>query len=219
MLKSLISAVGFVSLSLVGAGHAASVSPESYDMLNGGTGSFTYRDDSYSGGTGNPAVSYSALTGGLGDLTDGVIATQNWNVTPGPYVGWWSSVVVNPQVTFKFDQAYDFTSITAYVDDSNGAGGVSLPNSIDVSGAGNFAISDPASAAPIAFVMNVTGLTSDSVTLTFNHRNAWIMVSEVRFDGTPTSAVPVPAALPLLGAGLGALGLMRARRRTSAKAA
>lgn len=218
MMKSLFAFVGFVGLTVASTGHAASVSPQSYDMPNGGSGTFTYHDDSYSGGTGNPAVNYSALTGGLGDLTDGTIATQNWNSTPGLYVGWWSAVVANPQVTFKFDQAYDFTSITAYVDDSNGFGGVALPSSIDVSGAGNYAIADSASAAPIAFVMNVTGLTSDTVTLTFNHRSSWVMVSEVQFDAAPTSAVPVPAALPLLGAGLAALGLTRARRRTAAKA-
>ena len=53
--------------------------PRSYDHVNGGTGSYTYFDDSYSG-KGNPAVAQSYLSGGLGELTDGVIVNGNWNV-------------------------------------------------------------------------------------------------------------------------------------------
>lgn len=211
-MKTLPFLVTLVVVVLAGAASAAPVSPVGYDMRNGGSGSFGYRDDSYTGGTGNPAVNYSVLTGGLGDLTDGVIATANWNVTPGPYVGWWNANVPNPQVTFHFDESYDFTRITAHVDDSNGAGGVSLPSKIGVSGVGEFAINDPVGGAPIAFVMDVTGLTTNSVTLTFFHRNQWLMVSEVQFEAIPAAVVPVPAALPLLGAGLAALGLMHRRR-------
>ena len=76
---------------------AGNVVPTSYDMLNGQTGSFTYWDDSYNG-TGSPTTSGDLLTGGLGDLTDGVIATENWFSTPGPYVGWDS---ITPTITVR----------------------------------------------------------------------------------------------------------------------
>lgn len=194
-----------------GAAWGAPVTPVSYDMRNGG---FTYEDGTYTGGTGNPAVAYSVLTDGLGELTDGVIATANWNVNKVPFVGWQNTRVVNPSVTFNFDQSHDFKRITAHFDDSNGAGAVRPPSKIGVSGVGEFAVDDPAGSAPIAFVMDVMGLTTNSITLTFFHRNQWIMVSEVQFEAIPAAVVPVPAALPLLGAGLAALGLMHRRKST-----
>lgn len=89
MFKSLISVCACVVYA--GAAQAGQIAPVSYDMLNGETGSFTYYDETYNG-SGNPQGTLSALSGGLGDLTDGVIASQNWNVAEqaanGPYVGW-----------------------------------------------------------------------------------------------------------------------------------
>ncbi|MEM6682497.1 MAG: hypothetical protein AAF607_09665 [Pseudomonadota bacterium] len=82
---------------------AAIISPTSYNIPNGSTGSFTYFDDSYNGAGGNN-VPGAALTGGVGDLTDGVIAVTSWNgpdgPNPGPYVGWLN---INPKLSFFFD--------------------------------------------------------------------------------------------------------------------
>ena len=47
-----------------------------YSMLNGESGSQTYYDDTYGGpgSSGNPTVSGSFLSGGLGQLTNGLFA-------------------------------------------------------------------------------------------------------------------------------------------------
>ena len=44
-------------------------------------------------------------------------------------------MTVAPVITFSFAQAYDFNSITFYLDDSNGTGGVRPPQSVSVNGA------------------------------------------------------------------------------------
>ncbi|ELS46311.1 hypothetical protein C789_3912 [Microcystis aeruginosa FACHB-905 = DIANCHI905] len=41
-------------------------------------GGSKYWDKKYNG-TGNTSVNYVPLCGGVGDLTDGIIPTQNWN--------------------------------------------------------------------------------------------------------------------------------------------
>ena len=68
----------FVMLSAVmGSAHAGLISVDSYSMLNGSRGSFTYFDDNYTG-TGNTQGINAPLSGGVGKLTDGVIANQIW---------------------------------------------------------------------------------------------------------------------------------------------
>ena len=63
--------------------------PTSYDLPNGQLGGDVpnFFDDTYTG-TGNKHAVLAPLTGGLGDLTDGVIATTNWNGQYLRYVGW-----------------------------------------------------------------------------------------------------------------------------------
>jgi hypothetical protein len=190
------------------------VLPVSYSMPNGETGRFTYYDDGYAGpaATGDPTSALSPLAGGLGDLTDGTIATANWNVTPALYVGWSS---ITPTITFFFDQVYDFTALTLYADDSNQLGGVSTPGRAIVNGT-SYQVADGASGAPIVSMFDLTGLTTDEIVLTVEDGAAsWVMLSEVTFDGAPSTGiapVPLPAGLPLLAAGLGALALLRRRR-------
>ena len=102
--------------------HAVPISAVSYDMLNGNgvasSGNFNYWDLNYSG-AGATTVDNAALSGGLGDLTDGVIASDNWiNVEnlagTGPYVGWRHVVAPDPKVTFRFAGPIDLDSISQF---------------------------------------------------------------------------------------------------------
>ena len=195
-----------------GVAAAATVSPVSYDMPNGSTGSFAYFDSSYSG-SGNVNVPGAALSGGLGELTDGVIATQNWNVTPAPYVGWQS----DPVITFHVDQVYAFSAITLHFDDSNGMGGVFQPASVSVNGVG-YAVPENPGAAPFGFTADLAGMQADSLTVQIFRTpgSAWVFLSEVSFEGAvpasaPVSPIPLPAGGLLLVGALGALGLVRRR--------
>ncbi len=203
------------ALALSGlAAQAATVQPVSYDMRNGQTGSFNYWDDSYDG-VGDNTIDGAFLSGGTGDLTDGVIATENWNVaeTPrgpnGPYVGW---VNIQPEITFNFAEVQDFTQATFYLDDSNGFGGVAPPSSITINGLTEI-VADPSSGDPFAFVFDLTGLApTDTLFVTMaDGAGPWIFLSEVTFENS-ISAVPLPAGGLLLLTGLGAAGLMRRRK-------
>ena len=191
---------------------ASALSPLSYDVLNGETGTFDYHDNSYTG-SGCTTCNLSPLTGGLGDLTDGVIATQNWFATPLLYVGWISQ---NPPITFHFGSSKLINSITIHVDDSNNNGGVSTPGSavVEVGGSTlNFALTDGASGAPLSFTLPI-GLTGSDLALTLNDgSDVWVMVSEVSFDGS-SSPVPEPGAFGLIACGLGGLALVRRRRQS-----
>jgi hypothetical protein len=196
-----------------GAASAAPILPTSYDMLNGNTGSYNYWDESYTG-LGNTTLDNAPLTGGLGDLTDGIIAPDNWNVTEappgnGPYVGW----TIDPLITFRFAPNVSIDSITIHVDDANGFGGVSVPSSVRINGGALIPLADPASSAPLSFIFSGLGLTGD-VTLELIRNNSWVMLSEVEFDGTihPTQ-VPEPGTLALFGTVLTGIAI-RLRRRT-----
>lgn len=212
-MKDFILAATLCMIALPGV--AATVVPDSYAMLNGQTGSFQYWDQSYSG-AGNPSGTLSALSGGTGDLTDGIIATENWNVAEapagnGPYVGW---LAIDPVITFVFDALYSFNSITFHFDDSNGAGGVQPPRSVLVNGLSS-AVPNPASGAPFAFTLDLSTLapTATLEATIFRAPSSWVFLSEVTFDAQ-VSAVPVPASLTLLGGALFGLGMMRRKRRT-----
>ncbi len=209
LIKSTLSAVAI--LMFASASQAAVVSPTSYDLTNGHSGSYNYWDDSYTG-SGNNQANGTTLTGGLGDLTDGVIATQNWNfiegpVGPhGPYVGWAN---INPTVNFHFGSVVNIDTITVYADDANGYGGVSAPLSITINGT-NFSVSDPASANPLVLTFDNLNLSTSDIDITFYRKSSWVFISEVTFEGA--SAVPVPAAAWLFGSGLiGMIGMSRRR--------
>jgi len=160
--------------------------PVAYDMLNGETGTYTYFDDSYDG-EGDNTVPLAPLSGGLGDLTDGVIATQNWNVTPGPYVGW---VSINPTITFHFDNWVRVRMMTLYLDDSNGDGGVYPPTEVTIAMGGTtlqLPVSDPPSGEPFSVSFTDLGLGGDTLELTLidNNSSRYMMLSEVEIYGGP----------------------------------
>ena len=203
-----------MAFAVIPMAQAATVNPTSYAMENGNGqasgGSFNYWDLNYTG-TGNTNVDGSPLSGGLGDLTDGIIATDNWFNTEngagtGPYVGWLNK---NPLIDFFFDAVQSFTSVTFYVDDAEGAGGVSQPASITVNGTNYLTLLNPGS-APFAITIELGSLFADELNVQIFASNAWVFVSEVTFDGVP-APVPLPAGGVLL---LGALaGLAALRRR------
>lgn len=96
---------------------ADGLAPVSYTTNNGqlGPGGLLYRDDLYSG-DGNPRQDNSRLSGGLGQLSDGV---QNCSDDPGKdcgsgpgwaWVGWQS----DPTITFHFGNRIDFKTVRIY---------------------------------------------------------------------------------------------------------
>lgn len=192
----------FCALYLIAALHGAVLVPTSYDMRNGGSGTYIYQDRSYTG-SGDKFTNYSPLTGGLGDLTDGVIPTLNWfsvenPAGTGPYVGWTSSELSQPNVTFRFGGPVTINSIVVYADDSNGSGGVNVPLSIDVGLEGgpyvNYSLASPAGSAPAAFTLSGLNLFGSAVDLRFNYSDSWIMLSEVTFEGaSDASQIPEPS--------------------------
>jgi hypothetical protein len=208
-----VAAAGLVTLPV--AASAAPILPTSYDMLNGNTGSYNYWDESYTG-LGNTSLDNAPLTGGLGDLTDGIIATDNWSVTeapagPGPYVGW----TINPLITFHFAPDAVINSLTIHVDDSNGSGGVSVPDGIRINGGPLMLLTDPVTSTPLSFLFDGLNLSGD-IQLELLRKNQWLMLSEVDFEGVvgPTQ-VPEPGTLALLGTALTGIAIRLRRSRKS----
>ncbi|UJP00688.1 MAG: FxDxF family PEP-CTERM protein [Nitrosomonas sp.] len=209
--KILANITALVILGAAGSAYAA-LTPDSYNMLNGNTGSYNYWDETYSG-AGCVTCDNAVLSGGRGDLTDGIIAADNWFVTEapagnGPYVGW----TLDPTITFHWNAPVNVSSVTFHFDDSNGSGGVSAPASVDVNGI-NFPISDPAGSAPFAFVANGLSFTGNDLSVTIHRSNAWVFLSEVEFNVTP---VPEPETYAMLLAGLGLIGFTVRRRKAAA---
>nr|WP_321467408.1 PEP-CTERM sorting domain-containing protein [uncultured Desulfobulbus sp.] len=191
---------------------AAPVSPTSYDMPNGYTGSYEYWDESYNG-AGNTTVSGAALSGGLGDLTDGVIATGNWYVVeqpqgPGPYVGWSN---IDPEIIFHFAGNTVFDSVTIYFDDANGAGGVSAPTGVTINGT-YFSVNDPTGSDPFSVSFTLGNLTTDTLSIVLARGNQWVFASEFTFASAGTCPVPEPTTVLLFGAGLSGLAAVGRRK-------
>ena len=197
--------------------HAAAVPVASYDTPNGNGqasgGSFNYWDKNYTG-SGATTTDGAPLTGGLGDLTDGVIATANWNLVEnaagtGPYVGYLN---IDPTVTFHFAAPTSFGSATFYFDVSN-FGGVAQPASIDVNTL-SFVLPTYAGNAPRSFTANLSSLApTDMLAVTFHRSNAWVFVSEAQFATAAVTAVPEPSSHALMLAGLAGLAVLAKRRK------
>lgn len=210
-----------LALSNAPSNSAVEVLPTSYSGRNGYTGTYQYWDDKYVGGGGDTVCCNGQnISGGVGDLTDGVIATESWSVVeppdgPGPYVGWSR----DPILTFFFRHPVDLISVTLHLDDSNGNGGVSAPSAAriklnsDIPFTGpymDFPIADPAGSAPFSFTIPI-GATVTSVTVRLTPRTQWVFMSEVDFEAT---AAPVPDAASTLGLlSMGLAGLAALRRR------
>jgi hypothetical protein len=192
---------------------AAVVNPISYSMPNGSSGSYNYWDESYTG-SGNPLANNSPLSGGLGDLTDGIVAPDNWFVTeavpgPGPYVGWQN---IDPLITFEFAAVTDFTTVRIHFDDSQ-EGGVTGPVGVTINGT-NFAVTDPAGSAPFWAEFDISGFaSSNQLAIQLHRSDIWVFASEFQFEDASLSAVPEPSTMFIMGGGLSALALLRRRFR------
>lgn len=203
--------LALASTFVAGSVNAVQVIPVSYDMPNGASGLYTYWDDAYSG-LGCKTCDSVTLTSGLGDLTDGIIATQSWNVTeapagPGPYVGW---VDINPTITFHFGQSVSISSVTLYLDDSQ-VGGVLAPLSVTI-GSQTYPITDPPGTAPFAFTISNLGFVGSNLALTINRNDRWSFASEIQF----LSPVPEPSVGQMLAIGLLTVVVVARRRRMMA---
>lgn len=181
---------------------ALQVVPISYDMNNGAG----YLDQLYSG-SGCRTCAGAALSGGLGELTDGVVPTTNWNVNSTPWVGWNTS----QSITFNFAPGSEIDTVIFRFDDSN-SNGVAPPASVTIGGQ-TFAITDPVGTAPFNFIVSGLTFAGSSMPITITARGgSWMMLSEVTFQST----VPEPAtALTMLVGLAGLMGAVRLKRRQS----
>jgi hypothetical protein len=199
------------------AAYAALVPVASYSMPNGdgqaSSGSFNYWDKNYNG-SGATTTDGAPLTGGTGDLTDGVIASDFWynvenSAGTGPYVGW---IKPNPLITFNFVGAPSIGQIDIHIDNS-GVGGVFAPAAILVDGVSQ-SFTAPALGSIGVVSLSGLNLTGTSHTLQFqNVQGDWVFVSEVVFS---TRGVPEPASWAMMLGGFGAIGgTLRSRRKAS----
>jgi hypothetical protein len=192
-LKRIILVFSFTAASLC----AVPISVLYYDTPNGTLGGLPYLDEFYAcqgivacTPQGNNLLSGAPLTGGLGDLTDGVIANQNWDINATPYIGWADT---NPLIEFHFAPTHVINTVTISFDDSDGQGGVSLPLSVTF-GNGintlNIVVDEAPGSAPVSISFDVASLgATDYLSVMPNRKISWTFISEVAFDGDPT---PVP---------------------------
>ena len=215
MQKLVLSAL-LATLAVPAAANAAQLVVTSYDTPNGdgqaSGGSFNYWDKNYTG-AGAKTTDGAPLTGGVGDLTDGIVAKDFWyNVEngagEGPYVGWYALSSLNPVVKFNLAGVSAVTEIRIHLDNS-GVGGVFTPAAILINGV-NSAFSGPAAGSIGWVTFSGLNLTGSSQTIEFRQDPfRWAFVSEVQFLG---NRVPEPAAWAMMLSGFGLAGAAMRRR-------
>lgn len=199
--------------------HAGVIHPISYDLPNGQLGGDVpnFFDDTYSG-SGDKSTPLAALTNGLGDLTDDVVATTNWGGQYLRYVGWHA---IDPVIRFRFSSPVDLDSVHFYFDDAE-YGGVENPSGVTISN-GNTSlyrsVADPIGNAPFIFEFNNVGLSGSQFDVTLHRKTGyWVMVSEIDFYGAPSNG-EVPEPTSMVGFLSICLMLARTRRRNFFNAA
>lgn len=204
-------------IALTAPAFADTLSPISYSMVNGRSGFNSYRDETYGGpgATGNPNADSSFLAGGLGQLTDGTVGTDD--ILANSSFDWLGWLEVQPIITFDFGQQVTFDSLGLHAASISAMfGDVDLPGTIvwEFSNDGtNFSdgilrATSPAEAAnPASQWLDLAVARSGRyVRATLNDGDQpWIFVSEFRFAGVPT-----PGAAALMGIA-GLVGLRRKR--------
>ena len=236
--KKMIQVVPIVMTLMGGAliAQAVQIVPSSYSMPNGdghaSGGEYNYWDTNYGGpgSTGSTTTDGAYLSGGLGKLTDGVIATQDWEYMTasgyetlesaagtGPYVGW--TDMTNPTIVFNFANPANINTITFYVDNPlNDHGGVAAPSAFTI-GTIKYNIVDSSLSSGVVAIsftdLDLTDITTLPVTIfqTQNPDAFWTFLSQVTFDDGNPAPVPEPASLILFGAGITVVALLRIRRK------
>lgn len=218
--SALLLGLGLATPSLA----SVPITVASYDTPNGdgqaSGGTYNYWDLAYSG-VGTTNVDGAPLSGGSGDLTNGIVAADFWyNVEngagTGPYVGWYTVSTLNPTVAFTLlnyadpGAYFDVQQIDIHIDNSR-VGGVFAPAAILVNGAPvAFTAPAPGTIGWISLT-GFAGVTSLSpVNVQFIQDSGWVFVSEVQFSGT---FVPEPASWAMLIAGFGLVGGTLRRQR------
>ncbi|MGA2498115.1 MAG: Ig-like domain-containing protein, partial [Tepidisphaeraceae bacterium] len=181
------------TLSLITAPSGTNVKPISYDMRNGDTGSYHYWDDTYNG-TGNTTQNDAWLSGGTGQLTDGILGSDVWyaDLGHGPAYEWVGWVNTPPVITFDFGHLQSFSNIAFLCNNYTSPGDVALPGSVTV----EFSNDDVNFSQPATYTTTAAERADKSVrwiTLpvqetaryvqaTFTLGNgSWIFLSEVNF--------------------------------------
>lgn len=211
----LCALAALISLAPLPAG-ATSLTVASYSMPNGGTGSFNYQDTTYLPCPGGDCSATGALlSGGTGKLTDGVSPTTDWDGEgeDTQWVGWDTTETggLDPLVTFNFATSVDINSVTVWVDNTNGAGGVGLPASVSIDGT-SFGFT-PAVSGPSGYTFSGLDIIGDSVGVQFFQSDQWIMVGEVSFNGSvSSSAAPEPSSWMMVAGSLALIAPLLRRR-------
>lgn len=191
-----------------GAAEAAAtpIAPVTYEMIDGDG----YVDSLYSG-----TEVGGHLSGGLGELTDGGIAADEYSVNPAPYVCWFSQ---NPTITFDFARVISLASVTSCYEHETPFSGVHTPKEFSFGVVGGPSliqtVIDQAGDAPqsttLTFATDLVGQYFDmTIVQGVTGDTSWAMVSEVAFT---SASLPLPKGLPLMLAGLGMPGWTGRRR-------
>ena len=176
-------------------------------MANGTATGLSFWDDLYSG-SGCRTCSGALLSGGLGGLSDGVVATSSYGATPAAYVGW---SAFNPTISYHFGQTVVIDSVTFSVD--NPGSGLFGPSSV-VIGVQTFPVTLPNTFGPFQFTVSGLGFVGSDLNLTINRTGGWLFVSEISF----ASAVPEVGMGEMLATGLALILGVSFRARRSPKA-
>jgi hypothetical protein len=221
----LVSLLACLTLALPAL--AAPISIATYSMQNGQSGSQTYFDDGYGGpgATGNPNASGSFLSGGLGQLTDGILSPTD--IFDDRWIGWFS---IQPTITFDLGALYRVDDISIHTSNwsqtfndvgvfgpvvrsysEDGVTFLPLPahatSTADRSGDEPRFVDIPFEEVAARYV-RVQLLDGTKASGTSPGAKPWIFISEAIANGT---LIPEPASLALLS--LAGLMPLRFRRR------
>jgi opacity protein-like surface antigen len=201
---------------MASAASAATILPGSYDMPSPGNGSFAYQDEKYSG-----TSSSGYLSGGLGDLTDGVVPPAHWNSYGGSNVAWVGWQGFDPTIVFHFAPG-TLLDLVTFAFDNSYDGGVAPPSGITLVADGQTLALTPVNFAgnPIYSVaFDFGGLAVTDLAATLNRGSQWTMLGEVSFEGNVASPTPEPASWAMMLGGFGAIGAAMRRRSRALRTA